>query len=123
MDPPGPMDSRHTPRRMAPDRALRWCLVRTWLDVRRSVRRNRTLSLPNTLRLFSRRWLCVVQECEPTLNREGAEHLGREAMTRLCGQYLEAQPLSHDAFDPSPSRKVSQALKARPRGNSSTMMS
>jgi hypothetical protein len=40
----------------SPQRALNRCVTRTLGDLRRSIRRNRTISLPTLLRLFKRRW-------------------------------------------------------------------
>ena len=65
MDAPGPMDPRHVPKGMTPDRAYRWCLARTTRDLRESIRHNRPITLPTLRRLFARRWLNVSRQCRP----------------------------------------------------------
>ncbi len=68
---------RAVPVRLAFERAWRWCILATLRDLRHSVRRRRTISLPNTRRLFLRRFneLCSAQSlaeaCPERLRHEG----------------------------------------------------
>ncbi len=41
---------------LLPERAWRWCLLRTLRDMRLAARRGRPISRPNAERLFCRRW-------------------------------------------------------------------
>lgn len=54
---------RTVPVQLSFERAWRWCILATLRDLRHSVRRRRTISLPNTRRLFLRRFseLCSAQ--------------------------------------------------------------
>jgi hypothetical protein len=54
---------RAVPVHLLFERAWRWCILATLRDLRHSVRRSRTISLPNTRRLFLRRFneLCRAQ--------------------------------------------------------------
>jgi hypothetical protein len=47
---------RTVPIQLSFERAWRWCILATLRDLRCSVRRNRTISLPNTRRLYLRRF-------------------------------------------------------------------
>jgi hypothetical protein len=92
MDAPGPMDTRHIPEGMPPDRAYRWCLVRTTRDLRQSVRRGRAISLPGLRRLFTRRWLNVSLRCRPVVDREAEKAGVQRAERELLRMYRQEQP-------------------------------
>lgn len=68
---------RTVPIQLSFERAWRWCILATLRDLRHSVRRRRTISLPNTRRLFLRRFneLCSAQglaePCPERLRQEG----------------------------------------------------
>jgi hypothetical protein len=51
----GPLDPRYLPEGLNVERSAQWCLSRTLRDFRLSVSRQRTISLPNLLRLYDRR--------------------------------------------------------------------
>jgi hypothetical protein len=60
-------------------RAWRWCVLSTIRDLRRSAARRRTMSLPNTRRLFLRRFHDVCNACgisEDSTLRSGHAVLG-----------------------------------------------
>ena len=86
MDAIGPMDTRHIPKGMPPDRAYRWCLARTTRDLRESIRRHRPIALPSLRRLFTRRWWNVSQQCCPEPDRrteKAGVHRGDRAVLRM----------------------------------------
>jgi len=56
MDGIWPMDAARVPADLPPDRAWRWCLLRTLRDARLAAHRGRPISRPNLERLFYRRW-------------------------------------------------------------------
>ena len=92
MDAPDPMDTRHIPTGMHPDRAYRWCVARTTRDLRQSVRRGRAISLPSLRRLFTRRLLNVMLQCDPVTNgrvEKAGVQRGERALQRM---YRENQP-------------------------------
>ena len=55
---------------------MKYCVLRTLVDLRRSIRRNRTISLPTLLRLFKRRWA----EIKPTPKHKELEQAGLDAL-------------------------------------------
>ena len=94
MDAPSPMDPRHIPRGMRPDRAYRWCLARTTRDLRESIRRRRPITLPTLRRLFTRRWLNITLHCCPAAdvrNESAGSQRGEQAIRRM---YQERQLFS-----------------------------
>jgi hypothetical protein len=56
MDADWPMDAARVPPGLPPDRAWRWCLLRTRRDIRLAARHGRAISPPNARRLLQRRW-------------------------------------------------------------------
>jgi hypothetical protein len=82
---------RLVPQNLPPRRAWRWCVASTVRDLRRSAARGKTMSLPNTLRLFSRRWADVQEPwagAEP-LNPQAWELTGRDLLRAV---YTTDQP-------------------------------
>jgi hypothetical protein len=65
----------------SPQRALNRCVTRTLGDLRRSIKRNRTISLPTLLRLFSRRWeeMCRSQ-IQPRIEQQQLERAGLDTV-------------------------------------------
>jgi|GEM_PF-1177121 len=49
-------EAARVPEGLSPERAWRWCVMRTMRDMRMAARRGRPMSLPNALRLLRRRW-------------------------------------------------------------------
>ena len=92
MDAIGPMDTRHIPKGMLPDRAYRWCVARTTRDLRQSVRQGRTMSLPSVRRLFTRRWLNVSRRCIPKPDGQAEKAAVRRGEQVLRRMYREEQP-------------------------------
>ena len=103
MDAVGPMDTRHIPRGMHPDRAYRWCVARTTRDLRLSVRSGRTISLPSLRRLFTRRWLNVLRQCRPAANDRIRALAIRHGQSAIRQMYMSRQPIQ--AFVATSSRR------------------
>jgi hypothetical protein len=57
-----PADAARAPEGLSPERAWRWCMLRTLRDMRLAVRRGRAISRPNARRLIQRRWRPFVPE-------------------------------------------------------------
>ena len=94
IDAPGPMDPRHVPKGMTPDRAYRWCLARTTRDLRESIRRRRPITFPALRRLLNRRWLNVSQHCYPAPevgSKNAGAQRGEQTIRRM---YQERQLFS-----------------------------
>lgn len=82
MDAPPPTNASYVPRGLPPQRGYRWCVLRTLRDVHRAAERGHAISLPNTLRLFSRRWHRTARLCQPvpklcTVNRYRARGIAQ----------------------------------------------
>lgn len=92
MDAPGPMDTRHIPTGMPPDRAYRWCLARTTRDLRHSARRGRAISLPSLRRLFTRRWQNVLRQCSPRPGEQTEKTGVQRGERALLRMYRKNQP-------------------------------
>lgn len=51
-----PTDAARVPKGLTPERAWRWCVLRTVRDYRLAIRAGRYISRPVLERLFCRRW-------------------------------------------------------------------
>jgi hypothetical protein len=101
MDAPGPMNPSHTPTGLSPQRARRWCVVRTLRDLRSSVRRGKPITLPNLLRLFDRRWHRISMMTHARLAPRDPMKEGDAGRRYLRDYYRRNQPfarseLSHE---------------------------
>jgi len=92
MDAPGPMDPRHIPKGMHPDRAYQWCLARTTRDLRESIRHYRPITLPSLCRLFARRWINVSQQCRPEPDKPTAAAAVCHGQSMIQRMYRDKQP-------------------------------
>ena len=70
MDAGWPAQAARVPRGLSPERAWRWCLLRTLRDVRLAAYRGRSISRPNAERMLCRRWRRMVGRCEPAIGQE-----------------------------------------------------
>ncbi len=61
MDAGWPTEAARVPEGLSPERAWRWCVLRTVRDVRLAARRGRVISRPNARRLVLRRWGRVIR--------------------------------------------------------------
>lgn len=81
------MSTDNAERPVSPERALNRCVARTLADLRRSVKRNRTIPLPTLVRLFKRRW------AETGFTPEHAE-LGQAGLDTVRAYYRRRQPFA-----------------------------
>lgn len=61
-----PAEAARVPRGLSPERAWRWCLLRTLRDMRLAALRGRPISRSNAERLLRRRWR-QIQENGPAM--------------------------------------------------------
>jgi len=67
-----PVEATLVPQGLSPERAWRWCLLRTLRDVRLAARRGRAISQTNARRLLYRRWEQVKARCESPVGEDGS---------------------------------------------------
>lgn len=66
----GWFEAESVPRFRSPDRAWRWCWLRTWRDLRLAERRGRPISGPNARRLLRRRVTRLTVDIERVASRK-----------------------------------------------------
>jgi hypothetical protein len=79
-------DRPPVPTGLPPERALRWCLLSCLRRLQRSIRRGRTISLPNLLRLHQRQWAELARHSRAT--QQGGLHW-------LAVLYHQEQPFAN----------------------------
>lgn len=89
------MNANNSDRHPDLQRALNRCVARTLVDLRRSVRRNRTIPLPTLLRLFKRRWAGVNEAWGVRWAQEDLRALERAGVDTVRTYYCSHQPLKY----------------------------